>query len=160
MVFPPSLCVILALLALSFILSMATAVREKWSEPGYTKIPASFGPTAAVGEFASVSASSFIYPAAPMTGSLNTGPSINSTSPGASNRDGLGVGKYIPNFSVTANDFNNNATNININAYNNMAHQRPSSASYNHNASSPHYALPTATNDMTYCVIDDRLVDN
>jgi hypothetical protein len=145
---------------------MATAVREKWREPGYTKIPASFGPPAAVGEFASVSAASFLYPAtAPMAGSRNNGsfsnrPSIYSMASGAPNRDGLGVGSYIPNYSVIADDDNN--VNININAYNNMTHQRPSSVSYNHNAASPHYALPTATtqHEMTYCVIDGRLVDN
>jgi hypothetical protein len=164
MVFPFSLCVVLSLLAIAFILSMATAVREKWREPGYIKIPASFGPTAAVGEFASVSAASFLYPAAtaPVAGSRHNGsfingPSIYSMTSGATNRDGIGVGSYTPNYSVIADDHS-----ININAYNNMAHQRPSSASYNHNASSPHYALPTATtqNEMTYCVIDGRLVDN
>lgn len=79
----------------------------------------------------------------------------------APNSDGLDVGSYIPNFSVITNDYNN--VNVNINAYNNMAHQRPSSVSYHHNAASPHYALPTATttqNETTYCVIDGRLVDN
>jgi hypothetical protein len=138
---------------------MATAVREKWREPGYTKLPASFGPTAAVGEFASVPAASFLYPSAPMAGSFSNGRSMNSTALGAPNRDRLSDGSYIPNFSVAANDDYNNV-DININAYNNMAHQRPSSASYHHNSASPHYALPTAANDLTYCVIDDRLVDN
>ena len=144
-------------------MSMVTTVREKWKEPGYTKIPGPILPPG--GDFSSVSTASFSYPAAAMGDATSSGyvtdigNSLYGSTPShpiTTTLNGAGMGgsgSYIPNSDYTVSD-----------KAGNMVDQRGSSAaSYHNNAASADYTLPTTSrtqNEMTYCVIDGRLVDN